>query len=88
MHTNTFFVKLVLVTWRQSEKAHLLKLGESKRVAVLGSELHESHVGRMCELSDDAETGKQSEKGLGGLRQKVVNGGRRVAVIHAFNFCC
>lgn len=42
----------------------------------------------MREFSDDAETGKQSEKGLGELRQKVVNGGRSVAVIHAFNFSC
>lgn len=88
MLTNTLVFKLVLVTECQSENAHLLKFGESKRVAVLGSELHESHVGRVCELSDDAETGKQSEKGLGELRQKVVNGGRPAAVIHAFNFSC
>lgn len=50
--------------------AHLLQFGESEWVAVLGSELHEPHVGRVCELSDDAETGKQPEWGLGGLRER------------------
>lgn len=42
--------------------AHLLQFGESEWVAVLGSELHESHVGRVSELSDDAETGEQPDK--------------------------
>lgn len=42
--------------------AHLLQFGESERVAVLGSELHEPHVGRVRELSDDAEAGEQPER--------------------------
>lgn len=44
-------------------KAHLLQFGERERVAVLGSKLHEPHVGRVCELGDDAEAGKQPECG-------------------------
>lgn len=42
--------------------AHLLQFGESEWVAVLRSELHEPHVGRVCELSDDAETWEQPER--------------------------
>lgn len=43
------------------KRAHLLQLGEGERVAVLGSELHEPHVGRVRELGNDAEAGKQPE---------------------------
>lgn len=47
--------------------SHLLQFGESEGVAVLGSELHEPHVGRVRELSDDAEAGEQSvRRGEGG----------------------
>lgn len=51
---------------------YLFKFGKSQRVAVLGAELHEPHVGRVCELRGDAETGEKPE------------GGRMVgAVIHS-----
>lgn len=38
---------------------HLFQFRKSQGVAVFGPELHESHVGRVGELCDDAETGKQ-----------------------------
>lgn len=41
----------------------LFKFGESQGVAIFGTELHESHVRRMSELCDDAETGKQPIRG-------------------------
>lgn len=75
--------------------AYLLQFGESKRVTVLGSELHEPHIGRVCELSDDAETGKQPEGGMGECRERDVSGEvkcfvwtgtQSVAMINAFNF--
>lgn len=74
-----------------SEKAsHLLQFGESERVAVLGSELHEPHVGGMRELRDDAETGEQPETGEIKRRRLLVKdfcrgGGPRVAVMDSFN---
>lgn len=43
------------------QRSYLLQFGESQGVAVLSSELHEPHVGWVCELSNDAETGKQPE---------------------------
>ncbi len=57
---NNLKVKVRVLNWFLT--AHLFQFGESERVAVLGSELHEPHVGRVCELSDDAETGEQPER--------------------------
>lgn len=45
----------------QEEPAYLFKFGKSQRVAVLGTELHEAHVGRVCELRGNAETGEKPE---------------------------
>lgn len=45
--------------------AHLLQFGKSQRVAVLGSELHEPHVGGVGELRGNAQAGE--EPGGGGL---------------------
>lgn len=50
--------------------AHLLQLGQSQRVAVLGSELHEPHVGWVRELGDDAEAGEQPDSGGGREKER------------------
>lgn len=48
----------------QEEPTYLFKFGKSQRVAVLGPELHEPHVGRVRELRGDAETGEKPEEGM------------------------
>ena len=62
-------------------RAHLLQFGKSQRVAVLGAELHEPHVGRVGELCGDAEAGEepagQSQAGSGGSQVTAVGGGQR-----------
>lgn len=63
--------------------AHLLQFGERERVAVLGSELHEPHVGRVCELRDDAEAGEQP-----GIKQRAMLTLCAEAVMDGFNLCC
>lgn len=46
-------------TWVDIYAVNLFQFGESQRITVLCSELHESHVGWMCQLSDDAQVRKQ-----------------------------
>ena len=51
--------RLISFTPKQWNAAYLFQFREGEGVAVFGSELHEPHVGRVRELRDDAETGKQ-----------------------------
>lgn len=53
--------------------SHLLQLREGQWVAVLSSELHESHVGWMGKLCDDTETRKQSGKQTSATFKKWFN---------------
>lgn len=39
---------------------YLLQFRQSQRIVIFDSELHKTHVGRVCELRDDAKTWKQS----------------------------
>lgn len=54
--------------------SYLLQLGEGQWIAVLCSELHESHVGWMSELCDNTETGKQpGTRDTGATLEKMTN---------------
>lgn len=39
---------------------YLFQFRQSQRVVIFDSELHKTHVGRMCELCDDTKPWKQS----------------------------
>lgn len=41
---------------------YLFQFRQSQRVVIFDSELHKTHVGRMCELCDDTKPWKQSAK--------------------------